>query len=187
VNVILIGMKHCGKTTLGAALATKWRCPFYDVDRLIESHYACDTGERLGFREIFTKRGEDYFCELETQVVCELYLRVSESKGSSVIAVGGRTALNQKVNDLLSALGLIVYLEVSPDELFARVTRAGLPPFLDEKDPAKHFLDLCRERAPHYRRLAALTVNLDGLDGNAALEKLCRGIEQHTIEKRPST
>jgi shikimate kinase len=179
MNVALIGMKHCGKTTLGSALAARWGCPFYDVDQMIEAHYACEAGERLGFREIFAKRGEDYFRELETQVVCELYLRVSESKGSCVIAVGGRTALNKKVDDLLSALGLIVYLEVSPEELLARMTRAGLPPFLDEKDPAKHFLDLCRERAPHYRRLANLAVNLDGLDAEAALEKLCGAIERH--------
>lgn len=178
MTITLIGMKHCGKTTLGAAVAAKWHCPFYDVDRMIESHYACDTGERLGFREIFAKRGEDYFRELETQVVCELYLRVSESKGSCVIAVGGRTALNKKVDDLLSALGLIIYLEVSPEELLARVTRAGLPPFLDEKDPAKHFLDLCRERAPHYQRLANVTVNLDGLDAAAALEKAERALER---------
>ncbi|MBI5397481.1 MAG: hypothetical protein HZA91_19455 [Verrucomicrobia bacterium] len=179
MNITLIGMKHCGKTTLGAALAARWRCPFYDVDRMIESHDACDTGERLGFREIFARRGEDYFTKLETDVVCELYLRVSEAKGSNVIAVGGRTVLNKKVNDLLSALGLIVYLEVSPEELFARVTRAGLPPFLDEKDPAKHFLDLCRERAPHYQRLASLTVNLDGLDADAAFAKFCRAIDHY--------
>jgi shikimate kinase len=184
MNITLIGMKHCGKSTLGAALAAKWRCPFYDVDRMIESHYACDTGELLGFREIFAKRGEDYFAELESKVVCELYLRVSEAQGSHVIAVGGRTALNKRVSDLLSALGLIVYLEVSPEELFARVTHAGLPPFLDEKDPAKHFLDLCRERTPHYRRLANLTINLGGLDADAAFRKLRAAIEQQ--ENRPS-
>jgi shikimate kinase len=179
MNITLIGMKHCGKTTLGAALAAKWRCPFHDVDRMIESHYACDTGERLDFRDIFVQRGEEYFRELETQVVCELYLRVSEAKGSHVIAVGGRTALNKRVSDLLGALGLMVYLEVSPEELFARVTRAGLPPFLDEKDPAKHFLDLCRERAPHYERLAGVTVRLNGLGAAAALEKMERAIAQH--------
>lgn len=186
MNLTLIGMKHCGKSTLGAALAAKWRCPFYDVDRMIESHYACDTGERLSFREIFARRGEDYFRELETQVVCELYLRVSESKGSCVIAVGGRTALNRKVDELLSALGQIVYLEVSPEELLSRVTRAGLPPFLDEKDPAKHFLDLCRERAPHYQRLANLTVNLDGLDADAAMGKFEQAVGQLVCPAGPA-
>ena len=179
MNITFIGMKHCGKTTLGMALSERWRCPFYDVDRLIEEHYACDTGERLNFREIFAKRGEDYFRELETRVVCELYMRLSELKTNSVVAVGGRTALNQKVDELLSAMGTIVYLKVSPEEMFQRVTRAGLPPFLDEKDPAKHFAELYRERDPHYQRLANVTVDVDGLDAEAALEKLCSALEKH--------
>jgi len=179
MNVTLIGMKHCGKTTLGTALAARRGCPFYDVDQMIEAHYACEAGKRLSVREIFTRRGEDYFRDLETKVVCELFLRLGDSKEESVVTVGGRTALNPKVDELLSALGLIVYLEVSPDELFARVTRAGLPPFIDEKDPGAHFMELCRDRAPHYRRLANLTVNLDGLDAAAALEKVSRAIEQH--------
>jgi shikimate kinase len=56
--------------------------------------------------------------------------------------------------------------------------RNGLPPFLDESDPERHFTQIYEERAPHYRRLARLTVNLDGLDVDAALEKLCRELDR---------
>ena len=45
MNIVLIGMKYCGKSTLGAALARWWACPFYDVDRMIEQTYACDAGD----------------------------------------------------------------------------------------------------------------------------------------------
>ena len=176
--VTLIGMKHCGKSTLGAALAARWGCPFFDVDQMIEERHACKTGEQLPVREIFKRQGEHRFHELETQVVCDLYLRLSDSKDNGVVAVGGRTALNTKVDELLTALGLIVYLEVSPEEMFARVQRGGLPPFVDEKDPMGHFAKLHAERAPHYRRLANLTVNLDGLNPEAALEKLCRELDR---------
>ena len=72
--------------------------------------------------------------------------------------------------------------------MFVRVTRSGLPPFVDENDPENHFLALHKERAPHYRRLARLTVNLDGLDADAAVEKLCRAIEEYSQRmKDPST
>jgi shikimate kinase len=176
--VTLIGMKHCGKSTLGAALAARWRCPFYDVDQMIEERHACKTGARLTVREIFKQEGETRFHELETQVVCDLYLRLSDSQDRSVVAVGGRTALNTKVDELLTALGTIVYLEVSPAEMFARVQRGGLPPFVDEKDPIGHFARLHAERTPHYRRLANLTVNLDGLAPAAALEKLGHALDR---------
>ncbi|HUI05940.1 MAG TPA: shikimate kinase [Verrucomicrobiae bacterium] len=179
MNVILIGMKHCGKTTLGSALAARWGCPFYDIDRMIEEYNSSETGQQLTVREIFTTGGEGRFRELEAKAVCDLFLRLDKSDGSNVVAVGGRTALNKKVEALLSAMGLVVYLDVSPDEMFTRVTRSGLPPFVDENDPENHFLQLHKERAPYYQRLARLTVKLDGLDADAALEKLCRGIEEY--------
>lgn len=183
--VTLIGMKHCGKTTLGTALAARWGCPFHDVDQMIEERHACKSGQWLSVREIFTQEGEQRFHELETQVVCELYLRLSDATDNSVIAVGGRTALNTKVDELLTALGVIVYLEVSLAEMFARVQRGGLPPFVNEKDPMGHFAKLHAERTPHYGRLANLTVNLDGLGPDAALEKLCRELGRANQTDRP--
>jgi shikimate kinase len=179
MNVTLIGMKHCGKSTLGAALSARWGCPFYDVDKLIEEHNACEGGGTLSVREIFKQHGETRFVELETTAVCDLYLRLADSTENHVISVGGRTALNPRVDELLAALGLIVYLEVSPEEMFARVQRTGIPAFVDQADPAKHFQELFQQRDPHYRRLANLIVNLNGLDPVAALNKLCIELNRH--------
>jgi shikimate kinase len=179
MNVTLIGMKHCGKSTLGSALAARWGCPFFDVDKMIEDRHACDHNQWQSVREIFNTRGEDYFRELETQVVCELYLSLHEATAPHVIAVGGRTALNKRVDELLGAFSQIVYLEVSPEEMFARVLKTGLPAFIDQADPTMHFLELYKERVPHYQRLANLTVNLDGLAPADALEKLCRELDRH--------
>lgn len=75
MQVVLIGMKHCGKSTLGAALAARWGCPFFDVDPMMEAVYECDTGKRLTVRELWAAEGADIFRQLESQVVCDLYLR----------------------------------------------------------------------------------------------------------------
>jgi shikimate kinase len=184
MNVILIGMKHCGKSTLGAALAARWSCPFYDVDRMIEDYHTAETGQLLSVRDIFAAEGEAHFHRLEAKAITDLYLRVDD-KAPSVVAVGGRTALNTKVDRLIQTMGVVVYLEVSPEEMFARVKRSGLPPFLDESDPETHFKQIYEERTPHYRRLARLIVNLDGLDVDAALEKLCRELERDNQTESP--
>jgi shikimate kinase len=185
MKAVLIGMKHCGKSTLGTALAARWGCPFQDVDRLIEDRYACEFGQRLTVREIFNQRGEDQFAEWEAQAVCELYLRLNESESPAVVALGGRTALNERISELLGGIGTVVYLEVSPEEMFARVLRGGLPSFINQEDPVMSFLELYHERVPHYRRRADLTVNLDGLSIAAALEKLCRELKRINQTTRP--
>jgi shikimate kinase len=177
MNVVLIGMKHCGKSTLGRALAERWGCPFYDVDALIEATHACDRGERLTAREIFTRLGKDYFHQVEGQVVSELYLKLDRPESQAVVALGGRTALNSSITELLGGIGLLVYIHVPPQVLFARVQRTGLPPFLGEADPAGDFLSLCRTREPQYRRLAQLVVELDDLEVPAATDLLARRIE----------
>jgi shikimate kinase len=180
MNVVLIGMKHCGKSSIGAALAERWNCPFYDADPMIEDMHACEAGERLSVREIFTRRGEDCFRRIEGHVVCELYLKLDRPGSRCVVALGGRTALNATVCSLLKAIGLTVYLHVPPAEIYERIEKAGLPPFLDEDDPAGSFMRLYQEREPTYRELADVVVELDGADGVAeAVDRLVKNIEEH--------
>lgn len=176
MKVVLIGMKHCGKSTLGTALAARWGCAFHDIDRLIEEHQTRASGRHLTVREIFNTLGEERFTELETQAVRELHAQLRNSPAPAVVAVGGRTALNVQVGELLNHIGTVVYLEVSPEEMFQRVLRGGLPSFINQDDPVMSFLELYQERVPYYRQRAALIVNLDGLTVAAALEKLCAAL-----------
>lgn len=179
MNVVLIGMKHCGKSTIGRALAARWKCPFYDVDEMIESTHACDTGRRQSVREIFSEFGEKYFHRIEGHAVCELYLKLDRPGVSAIASLGGRTALNTTINRLLQPIGLVVYLQVPPDELYARIERGGIPPFLDPGDPRGDFMRICREREPEYRALANLVVDLDHLGVEQAADLLEQAIRDH--------
>ena len=178
MNVVLIGMKHCGKSTLGAALARRWQCRFHDVDTVIEATYRCDAGESLSVREIFARHGEDAFHNVEGQVVCQLYMQLTRSASQAVVALGGRTALNQAVTSLFADIGLLVYLQVSDDELFERISRSGIPSFLDPADPRGSLVTLIRERDPVYRSLADIVIDLSGRDLAAAEAELVRRLEE---------
>lgn len=180
MNIVLIGMKHCGKSSVGRALAERLGCAFHDVDVLIEGLHECQTGENLGVREILTRWGEDHFRRIEGHVVCELYLKLDRPDSQSVVAMGGGTALNPAVCSLLKAIGLTVYLRLPAEEIYSRIKRAGLPPFLDERDPAASFLKLYEEREPRYRELADVVVDLSGTDGVArAVDRVMAGIREH--------
>ncbi len=185
MNIVLIGMKHSGKTTLGRRLADLWSCPFHDVDAMIEEMYACETGDTLSLREIFTRHGDDYFHKIESLVISDLYMRLGDQATSCVIALGGRTALNDSACHLFREIGKVVCLRVDPDEVFARIVKNGLPPFLDRNDPHSHFHRLYAEREPEYDRHADLVVDLGRLNVDEAFERLVEALENEKCVCEP--
>ncbi|MFP4106607.1 MAG: shikimate kinase [Phycisphaerae bacterium] len=169
MNIVLIGMKHCGKTTIGTGLADADESPFFDVDDLIQVLYAERTGTPKSVRSIFREHGAEYFADLEANAVIELQKVLMNCDGPSVIGLGGRTALNPRVREMLPHLGLIVYLQVDPETLWQRVQAGGIPPFLDADRPEESFMELYEQRREAYESLAQVTVNLDGLDPEEAV------------------
>jgi shikimate kinase len=177
MRVILFGMKHCGKSTLGGRLADQWGCGFYDVDDLIEAAYLHRQGAAAGVREILTRHGEQYFAGLEADVVIELG-KLLEAQPSAVVALGGRTATNQRaVRIIRHVQATKVYLVVEPDELLRRILAGGVPPFLDAADPHGSFMRLLESRRAAYESLADLTVDLGRLGPDEAYAALLTAID----------
>ena len=155
MNVVLIGMKHCGKSTLGRRLAERWGCAFYDTDEMIAELYACQFGRPMEVREILAQHGPDFFERIESDVVCDLVLKLtSPSAPRAVVALGGRTAANAHVGDLLDTLGTVVYLQADPTIVLARILAGGVPPFLAGDETGEQFMRIWR-RAD--RRLRAVS------------------------------
>ena len=87
--VVLWGVKHCGKSTLGAALAERWGIPLVDTDRLLEEEFARRNGRSATTREIFRELGEEAFRRFEADTVASL----SGGSVCRVIALGGGAAV----------------------------------------------------------------------------------------------
>ncbi len=149
MNIILIGYKSCGKSTVGAALAEQLGMTFVDTDRLLERQHTASTGEILSFREIYQQRGKEYFAELERQVVD--YLAALDGY---VIASGGQTFLNHPPGAAMRARSTIIYLDVAPAILLERIKAGGTPAFFEKDDVEASFSKLYAERHPRYQQLA---------------------------------
>jgi shikimate kinase len=176
LRAILIGMKHSGKSTLGRMLAGRAGVPFYDTDRVMEARFAARGGIDRPVREIFRKLGAEGFSHFEVETVRELASRLG---GDHVLALGGRTALNPQLHELLRGLGTIVFLEVDPEHLWARVSGGGIPSFLDPRSPREDFLRLYGEREPRYREMADLVVRLCGTaDPEENLDRLEAALQE---------
>ncbi len=124
MNIVLIGYRGSGKTTLGRKLADKLWLKFIDTDVLIS--------ERAGttIAAIFASRGEAAFRDLESAVITEVAARDGQ-----VIALGGGAILRP---ENLAALrqnknARIIYLYATPETLAQRIandpnTAANRPP-----------------------------------------------------------
>lgn len=163
MSIILIGMKACGKTTIGRLLAEKLQLPFIDADTEIEKTHRRETGEALSFRQIFKNYGAEYFRALETRTLRHI---AQESRNMDFIfACGGQTPLYEENQQILVALGKIIFLQIEPDVLLQRILADGIPAFFSyPDDPERSLYELLAQRVPTYKKLA--TIILDAGTGS---------------------
>ena len=154
MSVVLIGFKGCGKSTIGPLLAEKMGFTFHDLDYLIEQKHFEETGERLGFREVFRARGEESFRAMENHL-----LREQLGRERLVLALGGGTPMAQRVDSLL-APHCVVYIQAPENNIIERVRADGWPAYLEnEANPEEALRLLFKKRVPRYEELANLVVD----------------------------
>jgi len=148
-NLILIGFKGCGKSSVGKALAIRLQRPFVDLDREIEALHTRQTGEVLPFRQIYKRYGPEFFRQLENNALREVM-----SRDGQVIALGGGTIFSSPGIGELLKKQIVIYLSVEPATLYRRIIREGIPAFFDQDNPGESFRRLYSQRTPHYESMA---------------------------------
>ncbi|MBQ9961532.1 MAG: shikimate dehydrogenase [Firmicutes bacterium] len=111
-NIVLTGMPASGKTTVGKILGKTLKRPFYDTDVLIERK------TEMKISEIFEKYGEEYFRNLETEVIKEVSMR-----NGVVIATGGGAVLRPENVRALKLNGKIFFRDRDPEKLIPTKNR----------------------------------------------------------------
>ena len=152
-HILLMGMKHCGKSTTGRLLGEESRRPFTDLDDITESIH--DPARTYSCRQIFSIYGEEYFRRCEAAAASLIPVPFCAGQ-RMVIALGGGTPENEKAMGVLESLGFFVYLVEEPEVLYKRKESSGLPPFLGTEDPKGAFLSLYERRDLIYRARADL-------------------------------
>jgi shikimate kinase len=180
-NIILIGMKASGKTSIGRILARRLGLRFTDVDAEVERRYLEQTGAKLGFREIFKRHGKAHFRSLETAALQAV--SVAQDRRPIVLATGGGLPLAEENRPLLRGLGTIVFLDVTPEVLLPRSVRRGIPAFFPyPEDPARSLAELLAVRRPIYGALAHLTVVCGSESQETIADTIIRQLENQPHE-----
>lgn len=190
--LVLGGMKHVGKSSLGRRLASRYDVPFFDLDdRIVDVYNSKHDGQSTTVREIYRHHGRRVFRRLERIAARTLHDSVTVSAGTSnrgtafsaVVALGGGTVENRAAFGVLCRAGLFVYLHEDAERLFARIIAGGVPPFLSPGDPREKFEMLFRKRTRLYAKKADIRIDLDGRSLDDA-EKLTHATIQEYIDGR---
>ena len=112
MNLILIGYRGSGKTTLGKKLAQQLWKDFVDVD-----HEICRRIGNPSIAAIWQGHGEPYFREVEVAVTRDFCER-----DDLVIALGGGTLMQAGAREAVEAADAVrVYMKCEPSELLRRI------------------------------------------------------------------
>ncbi len=147
-NIILIGMPGCGKTTIGALLASALNRKFVDTDQLIVTR----TG--ISIPSYIEKYGIDKFREIEMAVIQEI-----GKESGLVIATGGGCVTREINYKSLHQNGTIVWINRPVNEL----PTEGRP--LSQNG---NLQEMYEARMPLYSRFADLRIDNDETPEKAA-------------------
>ncbi|MAE67360.1 MAG: shikimate kinase [Phycisphaeraceae bacterium] len=151
MNIVLIGYRASGKTTVGRLLAARLGWPLRDVDRGIEAK--CD----LTIKDIFEQKGEPFYRDVESQVVVEMC-----AEDRSVISFGGGTIMRPANQEHARRDALVVYLQAAPGELWRRI-QADPDSELNRPNLSRggfeEVVEMLEKREPTYIACADLTLD----------------------------
>lgn len=152
LNIVLVGMPGCGKSTVGRQLAELLHRPFVDADEALAERAGCT------ITEIFREQGEEAFRALETEVLRDLGKR-----SGIVLATGGGCVTRMENYPALHQNGKIFWLQRDLDQLPVN----GRP-----LSQANRLEDLYARRKAAYEHFADGIVDNNGGCGDAAAQIL---------------
>jgi shikimate kinase len=120
--IYLAGFMGSGKSTIGPILANTLGFEFVDVDRSVERR------AQKRVVDIFASGGEQAFRVIERAALEEVAQR-----DHCVVSLGGGTIASEENFQLIRQSGIIVYLQLPPEEILQRVHhRTDRPLLIDE-------------------------------------------------------
>ncbi len=148
MNIVLIGMPGCGKSTVGVLVAKALLCSFVDVDLIIQNKY------NKTLSDIIFEEGIEEFKRREDEVLRELRFE------NTIIATGGSAIYSQKGMENLKENAKVIYLKLSPEEIQRRIKNIKTRGIVMPKGMT--ISELYNERAPLYEKYADITLDCEG-------------------------
>lgn len=157
-NIVLIGFMGAGKTTVSDYLNTCFAMDVVEMDQQIAE------SEEMSIPDIFTTYGEEYFRQLETQLLIDL-----QAKTNTVISCGGGAALRERNVVEMKKNGRVVLLTANPETILHRVKDSDDRPILNGNKNIDFISVLMEKRREQYEAAADIVIHTD----NKSVMQIC--------------
>ena len=165
-NIVLLGMMGSGKSTIGYLLSKNINFNFLDVDNFIEKE------EGLKIYDIFQKKGESYFRNLEEKITLKLL-----TNNKNIISLGGGGFVNKNIRKEILKNHTSFWLSWKNSTIIKRILKSKKRPiaFNSSKNNLKK---LIRQRSDIYN-LANYKINCETLTKNMIVKNIIELYEKN--------
>lgn len=170
-SLILLGIKHCGKSTQAKSLATFFNTEFFDTDNLLFQ------ATNKTARQVYNEYGKEKFLQEEKNICNQLNSKMKNSP--LIISTGGGICENPDALNLLKENSLFIYLQIEEEIVINRILSktkikndketildlSSLPSFIAKKNPhtindvRTFFHTIYQERSKKYEKISDITIN----------------------------
>ena len=165
-NIVLIGMMGSGKSTIGYLLSKSTNLKYVDIDKLIEKEAG------LKIYNIFEKKGEEYFRNLEEKIT----LKLLKSK-KNIISLGGGGFINKNIRKEVLNNNISFWLYWKSSTVIQRILKSKKRPIAinsSENDLKK----LINDRSKIYLE-ANFKINCENLTKNMITKQIIEIYEKN--------
>ena len=160
-NLVFLGMMGSGKSSIGNLVSKKLGLPFIDIDNLI----VISAG--MSVSEIFEKKGEDYFRNLEEKITLK-----SLKKIKNVVSLGGGGFINDKIRNTILANHFSFWLNCNESTLIKRIKDSKKRP-LAFKSTEQEIRSIIKSRSKIYSN-AQFKINCNKLKKTEIVKKIIK-------------
>ena len=160
-NLVFLGMMGSGKSSIGSLVSKKLKIPFIDIDSVIVKN------TRMSVSEIFEKKGENYFRNLEEKITLK-YLK----KIRNVISLGGGGFINTKIRQEILSNNFSFWLNWDESILIKRIKDSKKRP-LAFKSTNQEIRSIIKNRSLIYSN-AQFKINCNKLTKTEIVKKIIK-------------
>lgn len=171
-NIVLIGFMGTGKSTISDFLKNVFAMDVVEMDQIIAQR------QGMSISDIFETYGEQYFRNLETNLLIEM-----QSRSNVVISCGGGTPMRECNVVEMKKNGRVVLLTAKPETILDRVKDNHDRPLIENNKTVPFITELMEKRRAKYEAAADIIIETDGKNELEICEELVHRLRTMDEEK----